>query len=272
MSMYKRISVLLFVLAQVFFSLTICAEQHPVSATTWYGVQWYYTPWTPEVSPVITSLSYTLEGDTTINEILYRKLLLTHEAANLTKVYRGALRQSAEKVYFVPYGSSHEYLLYDYDVAPGDTIYAYSGFSDSSCEEVAQEEPDRTISSAWIVQDVRTIDGRKHVTLKDTISNEIEWIEGIGTKYILWPIGQGCLPTGNVILHRSLCAADSEGNILYSFNTDELGIRNNCPNWEVLAIENPVAGKSSARKFLRNGQLLIEQNGRTYNAQGAEVK
>ena len=230
--MKQRISILLFVLAQVFFSLTICAEQR--QASTWYGVQWYYTPWTPEVSPVITSLSYTLEGDTTINEIPYRKLLLTHEAENLTKVYRGALRQSAEKVYFVPNGSNKEYLLYDYSVNQGDTVYAYAGFNDKSCEELAQEEPDRTISSAWIVQDVGTIDGRKHVTLKDTISNEIEWIEGIGTKYILWPIGQGCLPTGNVILHRSLCAADSEGNILYSYDTDDLGIRNNNCEWEYI--------------------------------------
>ena len=44
------------------------------------------------------------------------------------------------------------------------------------------------------------------------------------------------------------------------------------PEPEPAAVENVQGGKVQGAKFFRDGQLLIEKNGKTYNALGAEVK
>ena len=208
-------------------------------ATTWYGIQYYHAYPQQDYKPEITGLTYYLQGDTIINATTYYKILFTHEAKMLTNAYRGAIRYSANKqhVYFVPAETSVEYLLYDYSVRQGDVVTAYDGFYDISCVELAQQNPDKNITPQWTVRQVETVDGRKHIQVEHD-GNTIEWIEGVGTKYILWSRGRSCNATGMEIqFHHTLCAADSEGNILYSFNTDELGIRNNCPDWESTSIE-----------------------------------
>ena len=83
------------------------------TAAKWNGINFHQDYPQESNSPVITSLSYSLSGDTLINDIQYSKILFTHEAEKLENVYRGAVRQSADKqqVYFIPYGSNNEYLL-----------------------------------------------------------------------------------------------------------------------------------------------------------------
>ena len=70
---------------------------------------------------------------------------------------------------------------------------------------------------------------------------------------------------------HTLCAADSEGNILYSFDTDHLGIHNNNCQWEPMAIENVHTDSHSASKILRNGQILIERDDKTYTLTGQRI-
>lgn len=246
----------------------------PPQASTWYGIRYVHDYPQEEYTPLITNLTYSLGSDTVIDGKLYRQIRYTHEYEHITNAYRGAIRQSedGQQVYYIPWGSNNEYLLYNFDVKQGDIVHAYAGFNDISCEEMA--EPGRSIIPAWTVMSVQTIDGRKHIFVQDEeYGTTIEWIEGIGTQYILWPFGRTCYSTGlEVQFHHALCAADNEGNILYSFNTDDLGIRNECPNWQPMAIEHIHSDSPSAVKTLHDGHILILRGDKTYTLTGQEVK
>lgn len=236
MRMYKRISVLLFVLAQVFFSLTVCAEQR--QASTWYGVERIVRPYymDPSMTPSYQSVTYYLQGDTAFNDTVYKALYRN------SGEYCAGLRTTNEgtKVYIRPTrtmlkdpwwdNTKTEFLLYDFDVEVGDTIYAF----DASYVGIDNMGEDLSIQYRWIVQNTSTIDGRRHVVVKGGQSgHQVEWIEGIGTKHVLFEnIYEDALDKAHSTY--ALCAADSEGNILYSYDTDDLGIRNNNCEWEYI--------------------------------------
>jgi len=93
----------------------------------------------PPINPYITDIkiSYYLDGDTSINSLLYHKLFKNgnaHEHCAITgsvnnwwyynNVYLGAYRQDvvSKKVYFVNYLATQECLLYDFDLSVGDTL------------------------------------------------------------------------------------------------------------------------------------------------------
>lgn len=212
-------------------------------ATQWFGIQYHHDYPQSEHTPIITGITYNLGPDTLINTKLYRQIRYTNESKKVTNAYHGAIRQSEDRqeVYYIPSGIDKEYLLYNFDVEQGDTVYAYAGFYDASCVEMIEYEQHQSITPAWIVQDIQVIDGRKHITVQQD-AHVVEWIEGIGTKHILWPVGRGCYATGmEVQFHHTLCAADNEGNTIYSFDTDYIGIRNNCPDWTVLSQENKIS-------------------------------
>ena len=212
-------------------------------ATQWFGIQYHHDYPQSEHTPIITGITYNLGPDTLINTKLYRQIRYTNESKKVTNAYHGAIRQSEDRqeVYYIPSGIDKEYLLYNFDVELGDTVYAYAGFYDASCVEMIEYEQHQSITPAWIVQDIQIIDGRKHITVQQD-AHVVEWIEGIGTKHILWPVGRGCYATGmEVQFHHTLCAADNEGNTIYSFDTDYIGIRNNCPDWTVLSQENKMS-------------------------------
>lgn len=273
--MLKRITlVLMLSVAQSIIMFGYCSD--PAQANTWYGIRYYHSYPQEEYTPLITNLTYSFGSDTVIDGKLYRQIRYTHEYEHITNAYRGAIRQSEDKqqVYYIPWGSNKEYLLYAFNVKQGDTVYAYAGFNDISCEEMVEPDSDTSITPAWIVMNVQTIDGRKHILVQnEEYGNTIEWIEGIGTQYILWPIGRTCYLTGmEVQFHHALCAADSEGNILYSYDTDYLGIHNDCPDWEPMAIENTPATSTPATKIIRDGQVLIHKENKKYTINGKILK
>jgi hypothetical protein len=272
--MLKKITLVsLLSIAQSIIAFGYCNE--PVQASTWFGFRYYHSYPYEEYTPLITNISYIVGADTLINAKQYRQIRYTHEYEHIINAYRGAIRQSEDRqqVYYIPSGSSNEYLLYDFDVKQGDTVYAYAGFNDISCEEMVEPDSDRSITPAWIVMKVQTMDGRKHISVQNKeYGDTIEWIEGIGTHYILWPVGRTCYTTGMELqFQHTLCAADSEGKILYSYDTDYLGIHIECQDWEHMAIENTSAISSSATKLLRDGQILILRGDKTYTLTGQEV-
>ncbi len=63
-----------------------------------------------------------------------------------------------------------------------------------------------------------------------------------------------------------------EGNILYSFDTDYLGIHNDCPNWEPMGFGDIQAEQKSASKVLRGTQILIDRGDKTYTPTGQELR
>ena len=226
--------------------------------------------------------TYRLQGDTIFGDTRYKTL----RSENGT--YWGAVRKTddGQQVYYRPgegtgkYPASlgKEYLLYDFSVKEGDTVVAYNGFMDTSIEE-RTPDPYNPPLDTMVVVSVNVIDGRKHVQilvlnyLNLHFTQEVEWIEGIGTRNILFCYDRNFLPGSNLGLY-TLCAADSEGNVLYSFDTDNLGIRNNCPDWEIIeAIDYVPSDRPSATKLLlHDGQVLILRGEKTYTLQGVEVK
>ena len=257
----------------------------PQHATTWRGVECVKYDAPNEDLSFISDVIYTLGGDTTIQLKHYSKLLFTYERGGLVNSYRGAIRQTSDgqKVYYVPSGkingsaNEKEYLLYDFTVTVGDVVKAYNGWEEISCVEFYGED---AITPEWTVTDVQVSNGRKHVYITNEDYGHKEWIEGVGTKNILWTQQRTCYPTGNESrMRRTLCALDSDGNSLYTFNTDDMGIINHCTSWEYVktSVEQITADQSShspssATKLLRDGQLFILRDGKTYTVTGQEVK
>ena len=237
-------------------------------ASAWYGVV-RHTPMSFTNEDVsFSSFAYYLRGDTAFHDTIYQTL------RNGDGVYCGAVRQSADgqQVYYrpgelggiYPPSMGKEYLLYDFGVKEDDIIYAYDGFMDTSCEQ------EGSALAMWKVVSNQVIEGRKHVVVQNvSTQQEVEWIEGIGTRNILFSKTMHCL-TG-YDSYWTLCVADEE-SVLHSYDARDIGIVNECPNWWVrLPIEN-VEVKKTSTKIIRDGQLLIQCNGKTYNAQGGEVR
>lgn len=242
------------------------------TATTWHCVEAYYD-FPSQAMTEFTAVTYSLQGDTIFGGTIYQTLRRGDGA------YCGAIRQSADgqQVFYRPgevggrYEPSKgkEYLLYDFSVSVGDIVYAYDGFLDTTCEE----EYGDSILSAWKVLSVDTIDGRKNIQVEGgKLQSRVEWIEGVGTCNILFSRTMHCL-TGYTSTW-TLCVADSEGEILYSFNTDHLGIHNECPSWKPIddALPSLPSDNSRNRKFLRDGHIYIETPLGTFDATGRKAE
>ncbi|MBA3284082.1 MAG: T9SS type A sorting domain-containing protein [Nitrosopumilus sp.] len=70
--------------------------------------------------------SYKFSGDTLINNLLYKKLLIRQDSTNLPWSFSIAMREVGKKVY--SYTNSGEVLSYDFDANIGDTIKQLSPF------------------------------------------------------------------------------------------------------------------------------------------------
>ena len=263
----------------LFFLCAICglcsailAEEVSI-ATKWYGIERYVNTYV-SAKPQFKGVTYYMKGDTTINDTTYYALWRD------SGVYCAGLRQSADgqQVFIRPdkaycpliKGGDKDWLLYKFDVKVNDTIFAFD-HSYAGIDPAGQED----IQYRWIVKEVKIVDGRKHVIVNGgQTKHDVEWIEGIGTRYIFFEnnVLDALMGTTST---WALCAMDSEDNTLYSFPTEDIGIRNLCPDWEVIgsAVESVSTNSAaSASKFLRNGQLFIEHNGKIYNVTGKEVK
>ena len=218
--------------------------------------------------------TYQLQGDTLFGDIHYKTL------RSENGMYCGAVRKTddGKQVYYHPAGAERypstlgkEFLLYDFSVKAGDTVVTYTGFMDIYLDEGVSDSYEFLMDSMVVVS-VNVIDGRKHVLVHQLNgTHQIEWIEGIGTRSVLFSCDRNTIP-GNYFGLYTLCAADSAGNVLYSFDTDHLGIHNNNCQWEPMATENVSIDNFSASKILRNGQLLIRRGDKTYTATGQEIK
>lgn len=115
--------------------------------------------------------------DTVINEKNYTKVNYCEGE------YKGALRDEVGIVYYCPKDSTNEYVLYDFTVTPGDTVYSVY-MDDNAISDIIINN----IDSVWIANTYR-----KRVY----ISGGGEWIEGIGC-----PQGLFMEPWGNVSFYE----------------------------------------------------------------------
>lgn len=242
-------------------------------ATTWYGVERYQPAEHTGAEPQYKAVRYYVEG----TKLMHGKKChaLWRNEGELCAGIR--MSEDKQQVYICPtenllqdpWWENREYLLYDFDVELGDTVYAFDG-SYAGIDSMGIDWPNQYM---WVVEGVEKIDKRRHVyVIGGQMKHQAEWIEGIGTKHVLFENNYEDA-SGGVTSTYALCAADSAGNILYSFDTRRDGIRNNCPDWEIIeALDHVPSDTYVASKILRNGQLFIRRGDKTYTAAGLEIK
>jgi hypothetical protein len=130
--------------------------------------------------------SYYISGDTSINNEMYHKLSTPFVSVwNMETClqqhftgYKGAFRQDIpnKKVYFVPPLSSTEYLLYDFNMEPGDTVPGYLTYNSG----------DTVVSMDSIL-----VGDNYRKRWFTNYENDIYYIEGIGSTYGLLEFSPG---------------------------------------------------------------------------------
>lgn len=155
-----------------------------------YG-NWVYQYYDDLGIPTSSFTEYTLNGDTTIASVSYKKI-------SMYSNYAGALRENNKIIYFVPDTSSNEYVLYDFNLNIGDTVI--NPFGGVYCE-----------NDTIIIQQVDSILASDGYHRQIHLGFYAVWIEGIGSIfYLLEPIKFPCL-SGNDLLQ---CMA-SDSTFLY---------------------------------------------------------
>lgn len=217
------------------------------------------------------TMIYQLEGDTTINQQVYTKLVYTYTPYSPTeKWYRGALRFTEDKKVYIYYDNT-EYLLYDFDVQIGDTLDVFAGIYFYDFHKTYPH----------VVTNINKLDdGRLQFYLdaivRDEYLNQEEkfpktWIEGVGS-------------VDGIIHNNAIIGVEGNGKtaLLCAYHNDKCRYVTDNPNYTSLgcvynegdvinAVEGVSASAPSVQKIVKEGQLLILRDERTYNIMGMEV-
>ena len=236
---------------------------------TWNVVSHSYRPGQPLYGAC--TMIYQLEGDTTINQQVYTKLVCTYTDYSATeKWYSGALRFTEDKKVHIYYDNT-EYLLYDFDVQIGDTLDVFAGI----------DYYDFHKTYPHVVTNVNKLDdGRLQFYLdaivRDEYLNQEEkfpktWIEGVGS-------------VDGIIHNNAIIGVDGNGKtaLLCAYHNDVCHYTTDNPNYTPLgcvynegdvinAVEYVSVSTPSVQKIIKDGQLLILRDGKTYNVMGVEV-
>ena len=215
----------------------------------------------------LRTLVYRLTTDTIIQDVHYVKLM---EQEGTYTYYKGALREGTNRdIYYVPEGSTHEYLLYAFNAQVGDTLtnlwiggweyyYPEGGYTG-----VVAVVPDGTR-------------GFKVDVLMQTDGGDIEtwpiyWTEGVGSPEE--PCGLNCPPpcAADEGVYTLLCAYKNGEQVYSSSKAEQYGCQfNGYQSYSTIPSVEP--SDTQCTKLLRDGQLLILRGNKTYTIQGQEVK
>jgi hypothetical protein len=109
--------VLLFSLIFLIQTNSVC-QSLPDSSATWTiaSIGW---------GTYFANETFRIEGDTTINSIRYKSIYSTKDSIYnpLISTYFCAVRELNNKWFFVPADSTKEFMLYNFDVEIGDTVF-----------------------------------------------------------------------------------------------------------------------------------------------------
>ena len=207
---------------------------------------------------------YLLEEDTLINNKIYSSLVRYNSRdISETKSYIGALRFTEDKKVFFYYDNT-DYLLYDFDVQIGDTLDIFSGirnYMDTKTYRHVITNIDTLTNEKLKISSVAIVDG----------FHEKTWIEGIGsTDGIVHNRATG---RDGGIKTRLLCAYHND-ECLYTIDIPEY-IPLGCIYNEgdiITTIEEVETPKPLVQKIIRNGEIFIIRDGKTYNIMGIEIK
>jgi hypothetical protein len=164
-----------------------------------------------------------------------------------------------------------EFLLYDFDAAIGDTLNIFAGVNNY---------PHQTSIPHVLTQKDTLSDGRAILTLKAILFEEQneQFVEKSHKK--VWIAGLGSL---DGIVHNNITTAeDYQITMLCAWLEDECIYTTDHPLYKSLGcvynssstttIENIQPTTPSYQKFLRDGQLIIIHEGKTYNVMGVETR
>ena len=144
------------------------------------NAQWnVYLEYSISEAPADTVLlRYFLCGDTTLNQINYKKLCLEKGSlANPVKELAGLIREQDRKIYyqgidFLGFPHYQEWLLYDFDVQEGDTVW----HTNSGYEYTVIEKIDSIAIDGQFRRRYKVDTGRNYY-----FQDEEYWVEGIGS-------------------------------------------------------------------------------------------
>lgn len=172
-----------FLIVTLAFNINYSWSQYvewPDSSASWVNIHYSYV----QNFDIWGNSWYTLEQDDIVGfcvngeDTLIGTETYTKVDTCLTGGYKGALRSENRIVYYVPKDSSQEYLIYNFNVLPGDTVNFYyedfyANYSLQSGQHILQ--PGSVDSSLFQGKWRKTID-----------MGGSRWIEGIGNSYGLF--------------------------------------------------------------------------------------
>jgi len=156
------------------------AENLPYVPFPTENAQWnIYLEYSISEAPIDTVLlRYFLGGDTMVNQINYKKLCLeTGNLANPERKLAGLIREQNKRIYyrgtdFLGFPHDEEWLLYDFNVQEGDTVWhSNSGYDYTVIETIDSVEIDGRLRRRYKVNTWRNY----------YFEDEEYWIEGIGS-------------------------------------------------------------------------------------------
>lgn len=158
---------------------------------------------------VYRTMKYGLTTDTIINQKRYARIEKDGD-------YKGALREGNNRdIYFIPSGSTHEYLLYSFNSNEGDVLSNLWIGNDLNGWTMTVEEIHNTNPRTFVLSTgfTHTEDGIENYPLY------IEWIEGVGL--LDGPIGSlYCVGCANSRAEALLCAY-KDGEQVYASDLSE---------------------------------------------------
>jgi hypothetical protein len=217
---------------------------------------------------------FQLDQDTIINNQEYTTLTCYSSKKSVDeKWYVGALRFTNDKKVYIYYDNT-EYLLYDFDVQKGDTLEIFGG--------ITYYKERKTLKH--VITEIDTLDDNRLKITSDaflrTDYNNWEIYEEPYT--IVWIEDVGSM---DGIVHSDPTSMDGNlSNILLcAYQNEEHIYATSHPFYEVLGcvynegdvitnIEEVKSKKTVVEKVIRNGQIFIIREGKTYNVMGIEVE
>ena len=231
------------------------------------------------------TFSYTLEDDSIVanGKTFYQLARQSTKDTATTKSFVGALHFGEgedNRVYFLHNGV--EYVLYDFTAEPGDTVEIFAGINnyphDSVYTHVVTGKDTLENGACRMLLEV-VFPEETNVTA--THAEKI-WLAGLGS--VDGIVHNAAKRTSNAHAAPSRSASSSEAQtsvMLCAWREDSCLYTTDHPDYNELgceynqdptAVEDIYIPQTTYKKIIRNGQLLIIHEDKTYNVMGIEVK
>ena len=223
--------------------------------------------------PSSTPYRYQLAKDTVIGDYTYTAVVskAINDALDAPH-YVAAVRFTDDRKVYIYYDNA-EYLLYDFNVQQGDELEVFAGINNYTSEiktykcTVTGVEQYACVGCPAAI----TLEVHNHPNDFREFYRQTQWIEGVGdiNGFLNGINGYINIP-GNAAEYL-LCAYKGD-ELKY---TGPLYEKYGCEYNEgdtINAVENVSPSIPSAQKIIKDGQVLILRNGKTYTLQGAELE